>query len=98
MLFRLLPVLFSNYNGIKNNCATYARVGIEAALGHKIPATETLTNKVKSTTPNKLYNSTSRQENTRVIKSAGDKVKNSYINGVTGGGLSNKVAEKLNSK
>ncbi len=83
-----------NYNGLTNNCSDYARVGVEAAAGGSIGAKESLTSKTSATTPNQLYKATAKLGNATIVKDAGDKVKNGFLQEMSGGGKRQKEAEK----
>jgi len=83
-----------NYNGITNNCSDLAKVGVETAAGKKINAAEKLGKNTSSTTPNKLFRATQSLTNAKIIKDPGKKVDNGFIESVTGGGKTQKKAEK----
>lgn len=56
-----------------------------ASNGTKINADESLTDKVSSTTPNKMYKAASKLPNAEVLKDPGVKVDQGFIEAVSNG-------------
>jgi len=85
-----------SYNGLNCNCSDHAK---EVVL-YAAPPGASLTNyrekigSTNATTPNQLLKAASQLENATVIKDPGTKVQKKFIEGVTGGGTRQKVAEK----
>jgi RHS repeat-associated protein len=86
----------SEYNGLNNNCSDFAEFAVETATGKEIYADEILEFKgstpmhpkpeaILSTTPNQLYKATKELKNAKVIKDAGKKVNQKFMNAVTNG-------------
>jgi len=71
----------SSYNGVKCNCSDFAKQGVESATGKKLDASEWITI-FNSTTPNKLYQETVKQDGTKVLKDPGEKVRKKFRTGV----------------
>lgn len=89
-----------NYNGVDNNCSDFAKEGVlyAAPSGESVgQTTEKIGNK-NVTTPNQLYKATKGLSNATVVKDAGNKVNNSFINGVSAGSEKrrNYVEKKVN--
>jgi len=74
-----------DYNGATNNCADNTECGIEAAIGKDIDADESITVTMNATTPNELYKAVEKLPNATVLRDAGSKVDNGFIQGAKGG-------------
>lgn len=75
----------TSYNGVQCNCSDFAEAGVETAVGKDLDVNESILGIYNSTTPNKLYKETANQPNAKVLKDPGDKVNNSFVEGVKGG-------------
>jgi RHS repeat-associated protein len=76
-----------DYNGVSNNCTTYAVCGANVATGQNIDATETIETKsqrILTVTPNHLYKAVENMPGATVIKNPGTKVNNGFIEGKAG--------------
>ncbi len=76
-----------DYNGVSNNCTTYAVCGANVATGQNIDATETIETKsqrILTVTPNHLYKTVENMSGATIIKNPGTKVNNGFIEGKTG--------------
>lgn len=71
----------SEYNARCRNCADFAKTGVETITGNRINAKEKIQSQY-STTPNKLYRETLRQQGTQIIKNPGNKVNKNFIKGL----------------
>ncbi len=71
----------TNYNGVQCNCSDYAEEGIETAAGKQLDVNEDILNIYNSTTPNKLYQETSKLPNAVILIDAGNKVDKTFVEG-----------------
>ncbi len=88
----------SKYNGMSNNCSDYVKEGIEYAApgGFPLGNTGERIGSKMITTPNHLYNATILLPNATVVKSAGNKVNNGFIDAVVGKSKQRRIV--VNSK
>ncbi len=77
-------VAHDKYNGVRCNCSDLAEEGIETAAGKQLDVDESIMLIYESTTPNKLFKETAKLPNASVLKDPGDKVDNTFIEGVKG--------------
>jgi hypothetical protein len=86
----------SSYNGLKCNCSDFAKEGVAfaAPVGSPLMNYRERIGSANVTTPNQLWKSAATLKNATVIKDPGTKVQKTFIEGVTGGGTTQKVAEK----
>ena len=85
-----------SYNGLKCNCSDFAKEGAlyAAPPGTPLSNYQEQIGSHQSTTPNQLYKAASTLPNAVIVKDPGTKVQKKFIEGVTGGGERQKVAEK----
>ena len=73
-----------SYNGVKNNCSTFCSTGISTAAGTPVSGQETIKSPVpwlsdvKATTPNALWQGTTRLPGTTVVKDPGAAAKKPF--------------------